>query len=165
MSNSFIAFKPEDASDALKSYDGQIIATDYSEEPLGMAGAATIQRKGKVFCIKLQTDQYEKPQFEWYPPSKVKQTKWVNFIESLVQVGAMKDVNASGATDEERMKNFGASLLGMKFHWEERKFTSLVKEQGKDKEFSLLVPTTYMGKLPIQAAPVVAEATIGENLK
>lgn len=70
-----IAFKPEEATDALKEYGGQIVATDYSEEPFGMKGAPDIKRTGKVLAIQIKTDAYEKLQYEWYPPSRVKKTK------------------------------------------------------------------------------------------
>jgi len=61
-----IAFKPEEATDALKEYTGQIVATDYSEEPFGMKGAPEIKRTGKVLCLQIRTDEYDKPQYEWY---------------------------------------------------------------------------------------------------
>jgi len=70
-----IAFKPEEATDALKEFTGQIVATDFSEKPFGMEGAPDIKRTGKVLAIQIRTEAYEKPQYEWYPPSKVKKTK------------------------------------------------------------------------------------------
>jgi len=70
-----IAFKPEEATDALKEFAGQIVGTDYSEEPFGMKGAPDIKRTGKVLCVQIRTDAYEKLQLEWYPPSRVKKTK------------------------------------------------------------------------------------------
>ena len=160
-----IAFKPEEARDALKEYTGQIIATDYAEEPFGMKGSADIKRTGKVLALQIKADVYEKAQYEWYPPSKVKQTKWLFFIEALVQTNAMKDVNPSGATDEERMKNFANSLLGMKFKWEEQEHESLVMVKGLPKKFSVLLPVEYLGKSAIEAQPEVREVIIQENLK
>jgi hypothetical protein len=166
MSGSNIAFKPEEARDSIKEYTGQIIATDYSEEPFDMKGAAEIKRQGKVLCLKIKADVYEKDQFEWFPPSKVKKTKWLYFIEALIQVGAMKDINPAGATDDERMKNFGQSLLGMKFKWAERECESLVKVKGGElKKFDVLLPVEYLGKLPIEAQPQVRQTTVGEELR
>jgi len=163
---SAIAFKPEEAREALKEYDGQIIAVDYAEEPFGMAGAPGIERRGKVLCVKIKTDQYDKAQYEWYPPSKVKKTKWIVLLEALTEVGAMKDIKVVGATDEERMLSFADCLLGMKFKWEEREFESLVKAQGGGaKKFSVLVPTAYIGKLPIEKEPEVRQSTIAESVK
>ncbi len=161
-----IAFKPEDARDSIKEYTGQIIGTDYSEKPFGMEGAADIKRQGKVLCLKIKANEYEKEQFEWYPPSKVKKTKWLALIEALIQTGAMKDINPSGATDEERMKNFAQSLLGMKFKFEEKEFESLVKEKGgAQKKYSVLVPVEYLGKHPIEVPASVQQTTIGEQIK
>ncbi len=100
------------------------------------------------------------------PPSKVKKTKWLYFIEALVQTGAMKDINPAGATDDERMSNFAQSLLGMKFKWEERECESLVKVKGGElKKFSVLLPVAYLGKAPIEKVPEVKQTTIGEDLK
>ena len=73
--SSGIAFKTEEFGEALKDFVGQIVATDYALEPFGMKGAPEIKRKGKVLCIQIRTDAYEKDQFEWYPPSRVKKTK------------------------------------------------------------------------------------------
>ena len=160
-----IAFKPEDARDSIKEYTGQIIGTDYSEKPFGMEGAADIKRQGKVLCLKIKANEYEKEQFEWYPPSKVKKTKWLALIEALIQTGAMKDINPSGATDEERMKNFAQSLLGMKFKFEEKEFDSLVLVKNVPKRYSVLVPVEYLGKSPIEVPAQVQQTTIGEQIK
>lgn len=161
-----IAFKPEEARDSIKEYTGQIVATDYSEKPFGMEGAAEIKRTGKVLCLKIKANEYEKEQFEWYPPSKVKKTKWLFLIEALIQTGAMKDINPAGATDDERMKNFGQSLLGMKFKWEEKECESLVKlKGGEQKKFDVLLPIEYLGKSAIEAPQQVKQTTIGEELK
>jgi hypothetical protein len=159
-----IAFKPEEATDALKEYTGQIVATDYSEKPFDFKGAPEITRKGKVLGVQIRTAQYEKPQYEWYPPSKVKKTKWLFFIEALNQVGAMKDISTAGANDEERMTSISKSLLGMVFRWEERVEESLVKERGVgagQKKFSVLLPVEYLGKKPIEKQPEVRSAEIG----
>ena len=158
-----IAFKPEEATDALKEYTGQIVATDYSEEPFGMKGAPEIKRTGKVLCLQIRTDAYDKPQYEWYPPSRVKKTKWLYFIEALNTTGAMRDVSIAGANDEERMQSLARSLLGMTFRWEEQEFESLVRVKGGAfKKFSVLVPVEYLGKKPIEQVPEVKQATIGE---
>jgi hypothetical protein len=328
-----IAFKPEEATEALKEYVGQIVATDYSEEPFGFKGAPDIKRKGKVLGIKIRTEEYEKEQFElepdrplafgttdkmsedeviwqsyvigclefaidgegsisitrakrqskrgyryvprvaivntvmafleklklvcgggkitkraastwsdkplftyemnrpqmkgwlpklslaikeeqkkllldflaliegkqgghsdeewyeldsyyekmrllnsgipvvveywsrnkWYPPSKVKKTKWIYFIEALNQVGAMKDVSIAGTNDDERMQSFARSLLGMTFKWEERECESMVKVRGGGvKKFDVSLPVEYLGKKPIEAPAEVKQAIIGE---
>lgn len=157
-----IAFKPEEARDVLKQYSGQIVAIDYSEKPFGFEGAPEIVRKGKVFGIQIKTAEYEKPQYEWYTPSKVRKTKWVYLIEALVQCGAMRDIVVVGTDDESRMITFGQSMLGMKFNWEEKECESLVREKGGAlRKFSLLLPVEYLGKLPIEVDAAVKEATIG----
>ena len=158
-----IAFKQEEFGEALKDFIGQIVDTEYSLTPFGFKGAPEIKRAGKVLAIMIRTGTYEKEQFEWYPPSRVKKTKWAYLIEALNAVGAMKDVSVAGATDDERMTGFGKSLLGMKFRWQEKEFESLVKEKGGgQKVFNLIVPIEYLGKAPIDAKAEVKQATIGE---
>lgn len=155
-----IAFKTEEFGEALKDFVGQIVATDYALEPFEMKGAPEITRKGKVLCIQVRTDVYDKDQYEWYPPSRVKKTKpvlepsrrrvttlflgfkehpaseqlsgvkWAYLIEALNAVGAMKDIAIGGANDDERMTSFAKSMLGMKFRWQEQECESLVKERG-----------------------------------
>lgn len=158
-----IAFAPEEFGEALKDFEGQIVAVDYADEPFGMKGAPGIQRTGKVLCTKIRTDAYEKDQFEWYPPSNVKKTKWAYFIEALNETGAMRDVDTAGKTGDEQMQSFAKSLLGMKFRYQERECESLVKEKGgAQKKFNLLVPVEYLGKAAIEEAPRVRQTTVGE---
>lgn len=78
--SSAIAWNPEEATDALKEFVGQIVAVDYSNEPFGFKGAPGIVRKGKVLGIQVRTDVYDKDQYEWYPPSRVKKTKPVELV-------------------------------------------------------------------------------------
>lgn len=159
-----IAFREEEFGEALKDFIGQIIATDYAEEPFDMKGAPGITRKGKVLCIKIGTDAYDKDQFEWYPPSNVKKTKWNYFIEALNTTGAMKDISIAGKTEDERMKSFAQSLLGMKFRLQEQECESLVKEKGVTKRFNIMLPVEYLGKAAIEpTAASVKQATIGET--
>jgi hypothetical protein len=158
-----IAFKPEEATDALKEFTGQIVATDFSEKPFGMEGAPDIKRTGKVLAIQIKTDAYEKLQYEWYPPSRVKKTKWLYFIEALNTTGAMKDISIAGKNDDERMQSLAKSLLGMTFRFEEQEFESMVRVKGGAfKRFSVLVPVEYLGKKPIEPVPEVKQTTIGE---
>lgn len=160
---SSIAFKTEEFGEALKDFVGQIVATDYALEPFGMKGAPDISRKEKVLAIQIQTEAYDKPQYEWYPPTRVKKTKWQYLIEALNQVGAMKDISIAGANDEERMKSFAQSLLGMTFRFQEQECESMVKlKGGGQKKFNLIIPVEYLGKKPIEAAATVRQATIGE---
>lgn len=158
-----VAFKPEDATDALKEFVGQIVDVDYAEEPFGFKGAPDIQRRGKVLCVKVRTEAYEKDQMEWYPPSKVKKTKWLYLIEALTDNGAIKDVSTAGQTDDERINAFAKSLMGMVFRFEERQVESLVQEDGKFKKFSLLLPVEYLGKKPIEEVGQVRQASIAET--
>jgi len=157
-----IAFKTEEFGDALKDFTGQIVAVDYAEEPFGMKGAPGIRRAGKVLCIRIRTEAYEKEQFEWYPPSRVNKTKWAYLIEALNETGAMKDVSMSGVNDDERMKSFANSLLGMRFRFQEQERESLVKEAGVTKKFNITLPVEYLGRAAIEEAPVVRQAMIGE---
>lgn len=161
-----IAFKPEEAIDATKEFTGQIVGVDYSEEPFGMKGAADIQRRGKVLGVMIQTEAYSKPQYEWYPPSKVKKTKWVYFIEALYTTGAIKDITIAGKTDDERVNSLAKSLLGMNFKFMDVVKDSLVREKGgAAKTFGLTLPVEYHGKTPIVAkeAFVPKEEHIGDD--
>jgi hypothetical protein len=161
-----IAFKPEDAREAIKEYTGQIVAAEYSMKPFNFEGDPSIKRETKVLGIQLKTDEYEKPQYEWYPPSKVKKTKWIFLLEALIQTGAMKEISTAGASDDEIMENFRRSLLGMKFKWEEKECESLVKVRGGEfKRFTVLLPVAYLGKQPIVAAPEIRQETVGESLR
>lgn len=75
---SSIAFKTEEFGEALKDFVGQIVDVDYALEPFGMKGAPEITRKTKVLAIQIRTPEYDKDQYEWYPPSRVKKTKPVS---------------------------------------------------------------------------------------
>lgn len=168
-----IAFTPEEGVEATKEFVGQVIATDYAEEPFGIKGNPAIQRKGKVFAVQIRTDQYEKEQLEWYVPTTVKKTKWLYLIEALHGLGAWKDMTLVGMTNDERMLSFARSMLGMKFRWMEVVKESLVRERAETftpgvnagfRKFSVLLPVEYLGKSPIEAKStedVVREATIG----
>jgi len=162
VSDTSIAFKDEEFGEALKDFVGQIVATDYADEPFGMKGAPGIQKRGKVLCIQIKTEVYEKPQYEWYPPSAVKKTKWQYFIEALNATGAMKEIVTGGTNDSERMKNFAQSLLGMKFRFQEQECESLVKEKGMVKKFNMTLPVEYLGKSAIEKAVEVRQTQIGE---
>lgn len=156
-----IAFKQEELKDAKKDFVGQIIATDYAENPFGMVGAAEIKRTGPVLCIQIRTEAYEKDQYEWYPPSDKKMTKWAYFLETLTKVGAMHDITISGTNDEERMKSFAKSLIGMKARFIEMGFESMVKIAGEPKKFDLIVMEEYLGRAPVETAPEVRRAEVG----
>jgi len=160
-----VIFNPQEARESLKEFDGQVIEIDYSLTPFNLSTNESITNKKPQLCLKIQTDIYEKPQYIWLPPSAVKQTKWVEFLSALAATGALAQIKVEGNTDEEKIKNFGQQLIGMKFHLLEKEFTSLVKENNEQKKFSLLVPTTYFGKLPVVLKPEVKSATIGEELK
>jgi hypothetical protein len=179
-----IAFKPEEATEALKEFVGQIVAVDYSLEPFGFKGAPDIRRDTKVLGLQIRTEAYEKEQYEWYrnavsplPPQSAFESKedesrrgyssivkWLYFIEALNETGAMRDVSVAGANDEERMQNFARSLLGMVFRWQEKECESLVKIRGGEfKKFNVLLPVEYLGKKPIEAAPEVKQVSLEES--
>lgn len=101
--------------------------------------------------------------YKWYPPSHVKKTKWIYFLEALVACGAMKDVSTAGKNDEERIQNFASSLLGMKFRWEQRICESMVREKGGFKKFDLMIPVEYLGKAAIEAKAEVRSVDISEK--
>lgn len=144
-----IAFKPEDFRPYKKEFRGVIVAAEYSEEPFGIKGApeveaAQVQRYGrpvKKLGIKIITEQYEKPQYEWLIPSNKMNTRWHWFIEALYKTGAMRDVKIEGVTDEEKMQSFAKSLIGMEFYWVEETRKAL-----GGRETDVLLPVAYFGK-------------------
>jgi len=135
-----IAFSPEELVDVAKDFTGVIIDADYGLEPLGIKGRPDIERRPQL-CIKIETEEYEKPQYEWYAPSNRKKTKWAYFIESLAETGALRDIDVSGETDEERMKSFAKSLIGMKFH-----FVQVEVEIIGGRKTTCILPDEYFGR-------------------
>lgn len=189
MSASSIAFKPEDLKEAVKEFRGVIVRAEYGMNPLGMEGSPAIEKKRAQLAIQIETPEYEKPQYEWYPPSNVKMTKpvcelpdasvmlggsegyvipeagkvsllrlarmgfpagvrWAYFLEAMVKVGAMKDIELKGTTDEERLNSFADSLVGMEFNFKQYDLEIVVKdkETGKPRKIECLLPTEYFGK-------------------
>ena len=118
---------------------------EYGTSPLGMVGRADIEARPQL-AIQIRTPTYEKDQFEWFAPSKVKLTKWIYFIEALSKTGALKITNTAGATADEKLKNFAASLIGLKFRFLER-----MKLEGVARPIDrLLLPEEYLGKEVIE---------------
>ena len=152
-----IAFSPNEFKESIKEFKGVIVDADYSEEPFGIKGNPEIERKGPQLCLKIQTDEYEKPQYAWYPPSNKKKTKWFYFIEALEKSGAMADIRIEGNTSEERIKSLMNSLIGMEFFWQEREVEIL----GGRKTARVILPVVYYGKKEIGK---MKEEEIGENL-
>lgn len=140
-----VAFSPTEFSEAIKEFRGVIVDVDFSEEPFGIKGAPDIDRKGPQLCLKIQTDQYEKPQYAWYPPNNKKGTKWWYFIQALEKSGAMADIRIEGSTDEERIKSFMESLIGMEFYWQEKEVEIL----GGRRKARVILPVVYYGKKQI----------------
>ena len=148
-----IAFEPDKLKDAKKDFVGQIVDAEYAENPLGMEGRPDIARRAQL-AIQITTDEYEKDQFEWYPPTDKKLTKWAYFLEALAKCGAMKDVDVKGKTDAERMASFAKSLIGMKFRFVE--YTNLpciVRE----KTLEIILPEEYKGKAPVEDVGAIRE--------
>jgi len=113
-----------------------------------MIGRADIEQRAQL-CIQIRTESYEKDQYEWFAPSKVKLTKWVYFLEALNKTGALKDTNSSGDSAAAKMKNFAESLIGMNFRWLER---SKLESAGSTPLSRLLLPDEYLGKVEVQKA-------------
>ena len=92
-----IAFKTEEFKPFKKEFRGVIVAAEYSEEPFGLKGAPEVEEKQrqrygvipKKLGIKIETDEYEKYQYEWYFPSARIGTKWHELIQALERTGAM----------------------------------------------------------------------------
>lgn len=71
-----IAFTPDKLVDAKKDFRGIIIDAEYALEPFGFKGRADIERRMQM-AIKIRTEEYEKDQLEWFPPSDKKLTKLI----------------------------------------------------------------------------------------
>jgi len=137
-----IAFRPEELREAKRSFRGVIVDYDYGETPFGFTGRPDILRRPQL-CVKIESEQYEKPQYEWYVPTDKKKTKWAYFIEALAKTGALREIlPVKGATDEERIRDFGSKLVGMEFDWEEIEVELL-----GGKKTWLLLPVKYYGKV------------------
>lgn len=149
---SSVAFRPDEFISAKRVFRGVIIAFDYGETPFGMMGNPDIQRRPQ-FCIKIESEQYAKPQYEWYVPTDKKLTKWWYFIQRLHETGALREIlPLQGETEEERIKDFGNKLIGMEFDWEDVE----VELMGGKKTFVLL-PKRYYGKREAVAKQVKEE--------
>jgi len=136
-----VAFKPEEMTEARKDFRGIIINAEYGDAPLGMEGAPGIQRRPQL-AIQIDTESYEKPQYEWFAPSNKKKTKWANFIEAMSKCGALKDTKTDGVSDDEKLKSFAKSLIGMDCHFTEIE----VEAMGQQKRVAVILPDEYYGK-------------------
>jgi len=149
------AFRTSEFTEAIKEFRGVIVDADFAIEPFGIKGAPEIDRKTPQVCFKVITDEYEKPQYIWLPPSTKKKTKWWYFIEALEKSGAMSEIKIEGNTDEERIRSFMKSMIGMEFYWQEREVEIL---GGKGKTARVILPLIYYGKKQVGQ---VKEETIG----
>jgi len=140
-----IAFTPDEAVEATKDFKGFIIDAEFALNPFGIAGSAEITKQLPKLGIKIHTEVYEKDQYEWYTPSKVKNTMWIYFITSMQKCGGLKDAKVEGKTDEEKMKTFAASLIGMNFRWLERMNLEGVAQPIK----RILLPEEYLGRVEV----------------
>lgn len=151
-----IAFTPDELRDAMKEFRGTIIDTDYGISPFGMVGRADIVAK-KQLCIKIDTDLYDKAQFEWYAPSKVKMTKWGYLIEALSKTGAMKDIVVDGKTSDERVMSMAKSMIGMEFDFIEHSNLEIVVQ---DRKVRCILPEVYHGKKDITPITEIREEEV-----
>ncbi len=153
-----IAFKPEEFKDVKKEFHGVIVDADYGEKPFGMEGRPDIPKRPQL-AIKISTPDYDKDQYEWYVPSNRKLTKWAYFIEALAKTGAINDIKVEGKTDEERIKSFAESLIGMEFDFAEYSNLPCIV---KNKTIEVILPTAYYGKKGVEEARTgVKTETIG----
>jgi len=151
-----IAFSPDKLVEAKKDFRGTIVDAEYGVEPFGLKGRPDIARREQL-AIKIRTDAYEKDQYEWYPPSDKKLTKWAYFIEALAQCGALKDIVVKGETDEERMQSFARSLIGMEFRFVEK--TGL-QSIARGKELEIILPVEYYGKKEVSPVKEIREESV-----
>lgn len=171
-----VVFKPDELKDATKDFEGQVIDAEYGENPFGFEGREDIERRAQL-AIKIRTEEYEKEQFEWYPPSDKKLTKsaqavvtpkgvvkrvclneggntdgvgwadWAYFIKAMQKCGALKDTVVKGKTDDERMTSFAKSLIGMNFRFVEYTNLPCIVQ---DKTLRIILPEEYKGRTAVE---------------
>lgn len=134
-----VSFRIEEFKEVTKEFVGTIVEAEYSENPFGISGKF---ERGKVLGIKIVTEEYEKPQYEWYPPTNKKKTKWYYFIEALWKCGAMKEIVIAGSSDDERIQSLANQLVGMTFRWVD--YAELEGFGGR--KINLMLPEEYLGK-------------------
>jgi len=142
-----VAFKPEELKEVKKEFRGVIVKAEIVE-------SAKFKPGRKQLHVLIQTDAYELPQHEWYPPSDKKLTKWGYFIGALAECGALADIEIKGVTDEEKLESLCKALVGMEFLWIE--MAGLPTIAGKEVE--ILLPVEYYGRKKI--APPVEEREV-----
>lgn len=146
-------FEPSELKEAKKDFRGVIDGAEFSETPFGIKGAPSIKAQAKL-GIRIDTPEYDKPQYEWYVPSDKKLTKWAYLLEALSKTGALRDIEVKGETDEERMKSFAAGLVGMEFRFIEY---SALESIVKGKRLEAILPETYYGKKEIKPLEIREE--------
>ena len=156
-----VAFTPDEFTEAIKEYEGIVVAAEYSEEPFEIRGAPGIKR-GKQLCLKIETEEYEKPQYAWYPPSSIKKTKWDYFIKALADIGVLKDVDTTGKTVDERMESFARSMIGMRFAFVQKFVEGAVREKGSDqmRKVRVTLPVKYLGKEVVSPQTQIREEKV-----
>jgi len=82
-----VSFVPENFKEAAKEFRGVIVRAEYGESPLGFEGRPDIARKPQL-AIAIETPEYDKQQYEWYPPSNVRKTKPVSKTWRLMSVSS-----------------------------------------------------------------------------
>ena len=180
-----VAFSPDKLVEAKKDFRGTIIDAEYALEPFGFKGSADIVVRRPQMAIKIRTDEYDKDQLEWYPPSDKKLTKpvesactfafsqlrcaqptpvsrfagvkWAYLIEAMASTGALRDVVVKGETDEERMQSFTKSLIGMDMRFVEKVGLESI---AKGRKLELILPAEYYGKKDISPVTEVREETV-----
>lgn len=151
-----IAFSPDKLVEAKKDFRGFIVDAEYALEPFGFKGRPDIERRPQM-AIKIRTEEYEKDQLEWFPPSNKQLTKWAYLIAALAETGAMRDIVVKGETDEERMQSFTKSLIGMECRFVEK--TGL-ESIAKGRKLELILPTEYYGKKDVSPVTDIKEESV-----
>ena len=145
-----IAFHPDEFTDSAREFRGQIVRAEY-KTPWTKENSPFAEESPDCVRIEIVTEQYSKPQYEWYPPTRLTKTKWYYFIKALYDTGAMNDIKIEGNTDDERVWSLCKQLIGMEFYWKE--FTNLEGFR-KDRPITrLLLPVEYLGKAEIKRKP------------
>jgi len=153
---SSVAFSPDEFKEAAKQFRGVIVKAEYGENPFGFEGRPDIPRMPQL-AIAIETPDYDKLQYEWYRPTNVRKTKWSYFIDALTKTGAMKDIVIKGSSDEERLKSFAESLVGMEFDWTQYTDLEIIV---KGRTIELLLPDKYYGKKEVKPIEEIREEKV-----
>lgn len=138
-----VSWSPAEDKEPGRDFEGVVIEAVYPyQDP-------SAKFEGVQLRILIRSNQYEKDQPIWIPPSTGKGTKWVLFRDALATLGVMKTINVRvSGTNTEKLQDLCKGLLGMKFRWQDQ----WVQRPNNPKEkMRVTMPVKFIGKEDISA--------------